>query len=369
LQTICQKAHLYPDFDQEIKVVRQLLSNELFFYVVDVREPVLGKYINELDILAYAARPVIPVLNFTASASAQTKVWKEHLARLNFHTQVVFDTVAFKADDEKRLLKQIQTILSDRYELLESIIEQHQQQRSELAENACLMISELLVDAGGLYIDCANNTTAIDAAQSSLQEKIREADTRCMQSVLQIYRFQSASISSSELNIDQGEWKLDLFDDSNIQRFGIAVGSGAAKGALLGAGFDLFTAGMSLGAGTATGALAGALLQTGQRYRHELNARIKGHRSVCATEATLRVMLLRQLDLLNKLQRRGHAAMDAVSVESLSGEDLPEEFQSWLKQLHGNPQWSRLGTRFDSQDESRNSFIAEVAGLLKQRLK
>ena len=369
LRAICQIAHLYPDFDQEIKVIRQLLSNELFFYVVDVREPVLGKYINELDILAYAARPVIPVLNFTASASAQTKIWKEHLAQLNFHTQVVFDTVAFKADDEKRLLKQMQTILSDRYELLESIIDQHEQQRSELVESACLMISELMVDAGGLYIDCANNTASIDAAQSALQEKIRDADTRCMQSVLQLYRFQLASISSTELSIDQGEWKLDLFDDSNIQRFGIAVGSGAAKGALLGAGFDLFTAGMSLGAGTATGALAGALLQTGQRYRHELNARIKGYRSVCASEPTLRVMLLRQLDLLNKLQRRGHAATDALSVESLSGEDLPEEFQDWIKQLHGNPQWSRLSKRFDSQDESRNHFVTEVADNLKQKLK
>ncbi|WP_409526467.1 GTPase/DUF3482 domain-containing protein [Nitrincola sp. MINF-07-Sa-05] len=367
LRLICKKTHEYPEFDQEIKVVRQLLSNELFFYVIDVREPVLGKYINELEILAYAARPAIPVLNFTASPSAQTRTWKEHLARLNFHTQVVFDTVAFRADDEKRLLKQMQTILSDRYELLESIIEQHVRQQSELVDNACRIISELLTDAGGLYIDCANNESAINTAQATLQDKIRDADTRCMQSVLQLYRFQSTTLSSSALNIDQGEWKLDLFDDTNLQRFGVAVGSGAAKGALLGAGFDLFTAGMSLGAGTATGALAGALLQTGQRYRHELSAKIKGHRSICATEPALSAMLLRQLDLLNKLQHRGHAAVDAVTVESMSKEDLPEEFQSWIKHLHENPQWSRLGTRFDSQDEGRSLFITQVAGAIKSK--
>ncbi len=51
----------YPQFQQEAKVVRQLLQSDLLFYVIDCREPVLGKYCDELKILQYSARPVIPI--------------------------------------------------------------------------------------------------------------------------------------------------------------------------------------------------------------------------------------------------------------------------------------------------------------------
>lgn len=366
LNWICSEASCYPAFDQEIKVIRQLLCNELYFYVVDVREPLLGKYINELEILSYAARPIIPVLNFTASRNARAGEWKSQLAQLNFHTLVLFDTVAYQEKDEKRLLKQMQTILSDRYDLFEQIIEQHDEQRRHLLDEACRQIAELLIDAGAFYIECDNQPPAITEAQNSLQQQIREADRVCMQSILEVYRFHTTALTSHELAIDQGEWRLDLFDDSNLQRFGIAVGSGAAKGALAGAGFDLLTVGMSLGTGTAVGALAGALLQTGQRYRHELNARIRGYRSVCVADETLRVMMLRQLDLLDKLRRRGHAAMNALSVEAMNAKSLPEAFDAWIKLLRGNPQWSRLNSRrYMQANQERNEFAAELTEALK----
>ena len=65
LQYFLQHLSDYPELIQEAKVLRALLNNDIIFYVIDLREPILGKYCDELKILSFAAKPVIPVLNFT----------------------------------------------------------------------------------------------------------------------------------------------------------------------------------------------------------------------------------------------------------------------------------------------------------------
>src|SRR5690606_39997878 len=46
-------------FEQEAKVLRQLLASDAAFYVIDARDPVLGKHRDELEILAACARPLL----------------------------------------------------------------------------------------------------------------------------------------------------------------------------------------------------------------------------------------------------------------------------------------------------------------------
>ena len=41
------------DFNQEAKVLRQLLQSDMALYVVDAREPVLNKYKDELTVLSW----------------------------------------------------------------------------------------------------------------------------------------------------------------------------------------------------------------------------------------------------------------------------------------------------------------------------
>ncbi len=61
-------------FSQEAKAIGRVLQSDIALYVIDARDRVLGKHRDELDILARCARPVVPVLNFTASADARTSV-------------------------------------------------------------------------------------------------------------------------------------------------------------------------------------------------------------------------------------------------------------------------------------------------------
>ncbi|MFT4608388.1 MAG: small GTP-binding protein, partial [Chitinophagales bacterium] len=66
LKTIIDQKDRYVDFEQEIKVLRQSLKSDILLYIIDVREPLLGKYRDEVAILSKAGKPILPVFNFIA---------------------------------------------------------------------------------------------------------------------------------------------------------------------------------------------------------------------------------------------------------------------------------------------------------------
>ena len=93
------------------KVIRQLLASDMAIYVVDAREPVLGKYKDELTVLAWSAIPVMPVFNFTDSQDANIEEWQQMLARRGLHVSTRFDSVAFEFEDEMTLWQNLATML------------------------------------------------------------------------------------------------------------------------------------------------------------------------------------------------------------------------------------------------------------------
>ena len=68
-------------FEQEAKVLRQLLASDAGLYLIDAREPVLAKYRDELAVLAACGKPIVPVLNFASAGQAQDEAWRDALAR------------------------------------------------------------------------------------------------------------------------------------------------------------------------------------------------------------------------------------------------------------------------------------------------
>src|SRR5690606_11088901 len=128
LQGFLQQLADDPALHQEAKVIRQLLGDDLIFYVIDCREPVLGKYIDELTIIAMAGKPVIPVLNFIGDSGHQLPRWEEQLADMGLHAIVRFDTVIFNFEDEKRLYQKIQALVTSRHNQLQLLIDDRQRQ-------------------------------------------------------------------------------------------------------------------------------------------------------------------------------------------------------------------------------------------------
>ena len=97
------------DFNQEAKVLRQLLQSDMALYVVDAREPVLNKYKDELTVLSWCAKPVMPVFNFIGGQDLAE--WAAMLARRTLHVYSGFDTVAFDFEGEIRLWENLATML------------------------------------------------------------------------------------------------------------------------------------------------------------------------------------------------------------------------------------------------------------------
>ena len=64
-------------FEQEAKVLRQLLASDAGLYVIDAREPVLAKYKDELAVLAGCGKPLLPVLNFVAQPGHRDEEWRQ----------------------------------------------------------------------------------------------------------------------------------------------------------------------------------------------------------------------------------------------------------------------------------------------------
>ena len=351
----------YPQFRQEAKVIRQLLNCDLLFYVIDCREPVLGKYRDELRILQYSARPVIPILNFTSPEKARTERWTEQLARMHLHATVTFDTVVYSFEGEKRLYQKMQSLLGQHYDALQYLIDERQQQWKLSYEAATRSIAELLIDAGAYRIEVAANQTRMDAELDLLHASIRRAETECVQTLLQLFRFGPDLVSANALPISSGHWDSDLFDPDTLKMFRGRAGSAAMKGAAAGAGIDLLTGGLSLGAATAIGAGAGLLLSGGKRFGRDISARVRKQRQLCIDEATLEVIWHRQRHLLDALIDRGHAAQQAVQFGDFTDYELPEQWSVWIGKIRSNRHWTRLDGNAALSDPDREQLVEEIA--------
>jgi len=361
LLAFIQRKDDFPELEQEIKVLKALLSNDLIFYVIDVREPILGKYRDELKILSYAAKPIIPVLNFIEAGEANIGIWQTQLARLNLHAFVNFDSVVFKFLDEMKIYQKMQTLLFDHEPQLEALIEQRQQQWLQREKAAQKLIASLLVEVTACRFKAANNEESIKQKSEQLQAKVRLLESQTLTQLLSIYEFKQDDLDLYELPIQEGRWELDLFSADNLQELGIKATSNFVKGAGVGVAVDLVAAGMTLGAAAVVGGVAGVLWGVKQRYYDELQAKLKGHRYLCVDDITLQVLWKRQLHLLSALQQRGHASLNKVPIDDkvISKTELPKAWGRWLNLSRQNPQWANINDNIQSSLANKKSALIE----------
>lgn len=368
LLSLIQRESEFPELNQEIKVIKALLSNDIIFYVIDVREPILGKYRDELKILSYAAKPIIPVLNFIDQGAANISTWQTQLARLNLHAFVSFDNVLFRFSDEMKIYQKMKTLLTHYEVQLDALIEQRQQQWQVRELAAQKLIATLLVETAACRFKADNTEDSINKVSEQLQSSIRLLEKKTLTQLLMLYQFTQQDIDQCDLPIHQGHWALDLFSTENLQEFGIKASGNFAKGAGVGVAVDLMAAGLTLGTATVAGGLVGVLWGVKQRYYEEIQAKLKGHRYLCADDLTLQVLWLRQLSLLSALQQRGHASMTKMSL-SKSSEHLliaEKQWSKWLSSARQHPQWTTLNASDQPLlADKKNQLIKQITEYLK----
>ncbi len=368
LQRFLNSSEARQRFEQEAKVLRQLLQSDAGFYVIDAREPVLAKYRDELAILTMCGKPLLPVLNFVNSTEQREPAWREVLARLALHALVRLDAIAPPQDGEQRLYENLSLVLDSQRPRLQRLIEHNQAQVLVRRKAAYRLIAELLVDVSA----CRRSVhpDQLEEAIQNLHRDVRQREQTCVEALLKLYAFRKDDAQASALPLQEGRWGDDLFNPATMKQLGIKVGGGMAAGAATGVGIDLLTGGLSLGMATVVGAAVGGLTQTFRNYGERLKGKWRGERELTVNDSTLRLLAIRQQRLLNALEQRGHAAQARIQMDTPLEQQWREgELAQSLKTARAYPAWSSLNANKPQQDLQRTEEIERLAGsLAKQQL-
>ncbi|MGO1686874.1 MAG: DUF3482 domain-containing protein [Psychrobacter sp.] len=366
------------DYSQEAKVIRQLLASDMAIYVVDAREPVLGKYKDELAILSWAAIPVMPVFNFTDNQDANIDDWQTMLARRNLHISTRFDSVAFEFEDEMHLWQNLATMLTHA-EMLEHLMVRRTENWAQLYDEANIIVADFLLNVAAFVREVSDDDDPMPVLKE-MQEAVRQSERAMQHSLLNLYKFYDNAVAVTSLELQA--YQQDPFDPELLKSYGIRTTSGAAAGALLGLGIDAAALGTTLGLGAAIGGIAGGLLSN----TSSIADKITGVKRLYIDPATLTLLATRSMDLLTAIRHRGHAATDATQllykgeisgVDTSATDDNKDEednvitlwpthkLPSELKKARGKPQWSSLSS---GKSEQAQLLRADMAWSLSSKL-
>ena len=354
-------------FEQEAKVLRQLLASDAGLYVIDAREPVLAKYRDELAVLAACGKPLLSVLNFSGHPQQREPQWRDALARLGLHALVRFDTVAPPLDGERRLYESLALLLEQARPQLERLIADHEAQTRARHQAGARLIAELLIDCAACRRSVVAQPTLEQGEIRALHDAIRQREQTCVDALLRLFAFRKDDARPGDLPLLDGRWGDDLFNPETLKQLGVNVGGGLAAGAAAGAGIDLLVGGLSLGAATVIGALAGGGLQTARNYGSRLLGKLKGQRELTVDDGVLRLLALRQRQLLAALAARGHAATEAIQLDAPSDKSWREaRLPEALRKARAHPEWSSLNRQARLEHSERQEQVSLLAEQLGQ---
>ncbi len=344
LQTFLASAAAESEFSQEAKVIRQVIDSDMALYLIDAREPIVGKYRDELSILSLCAQPVMPVFNFCQQGDL--RAWREMLARRTLHVSTAFDTVAFDFEGEMQLWDNLATMLPVR-DALDRWIAHRRQDWQRLEEEALRQIAHFLLEIAAFSREIPDNEDT-GPTLASMQEQVRQRERQLHQELLSLYRFYHSTINPEELTLRHRE--QDPFDPELLRAHGIKTGSAMAAGATVGMGIDAMALGTTLGMGAVIGGLIGGILPNTRL----LSDKISGIKRLQIDDATLTVLAARNLSLLDSLRQRGHAAQSAIVLGQGRAPWAKTAQQAGalptpLRRARGKPEWSALNTHRPAQ--------------------
>lgn len=344
------------DFNQEAKVLRQLLQSDMALYVVDAREPVLNKYKDELTVLSWCAKPVMPVFNFIDGRDLTE--WTTMLARRGLHVYSGFDTVAFDFEGELRLWDNLATMLPER-NVLDDLMAMRRKEWAQIDTDSRRDIAHFLLDVAAYKQEIDENDPP-EPVLAKMQAAVRQLERTFQQQLFQNYRFYHDEIDTGEWVLQ--EFRQDPFDADLLKAYGIRTGTGAATGALIGLGVDMVTLGGSLGLGTAIGGILGGMLPNMQ----DISDKLSGKQTLYIDPESLTLLAARALDLLAALQKRGHAAQNQIQLISGKTPWKPERLPGELNKARSQAKWSSLNTGLtENSRRERADAAAALAGKLK----
>lgn len=315
LTNVTQDAALQADFDQEFKILNQLKQCDIILYVIDLRQAPLGKYLDELSILACANKPIVPILNFCDAEHNHEQAWRQCLAERQLHAHVRYDTVAFYLADERKLYQTLQSLAPDHYNTLQALMKQREQDAEQRLQSAQDALARMLAHCATSQYICQAQTPTNKETQQ-FENSIRQQEQAFIAQCLTLYDFRDQDVALNDLALQEGQWQQDLFDADTLKSWGINTGTSAVTGAAIGAGIDILSAGLTLGTATTLGAILGAGVQTGRSFKTTLLNKLRKRSVLALTPNSLMALMWRGCQLISHLHHRGHAAQQAYRGEA-----------------------------------------------------
>ena len=347
------------EWAQEAKVLRQVLASDAALYVVDAREDVLPKYKDELTVLSWCAKPVMPVFNFIHGQNMDE--WQTLLARRSLHVSSRFDTVAFDFLGEMVLWQQLATLLGQP-PALSALTAFRQQEWQQLERQAYVLVAQFLVDAAACVRQFEDKSRS-QAVLDEMQAAVAAHESSLHQQLFALYRFYYSDADIQGQQVLRA-FHQNPFDAELLKDYGIRTGKAAATGALLGLGVDALTLGTSLGLGATIGGVLGGLAGNWQ----VLYDKIQGIETLMIDNATLTLLAARSLHLLQTLKSRGHAATNSVVLQDKVA--LPwkaDALPKVLQQARLQPKWSALNPAYEPQSRKRQEAVEALAARLAEQ--
>ena len=344
------------EWAQEAKVLRQVLASDAALYVVDAREDVLPKYKDELTVLSWCAKPVMPVFNFIHGQNMDE--WQTLLARRSLHVSSRFDTVAFDFSGEMVLWQQLATLLGQP-PALSALTAFRQQEWQQLERQAYVLVAQFLLDAAACVRQFEDKSRS-QAVLDEIQAAVAAHESSLHQQLFALYRFYYSDADIQGQQVLRA-FRQNPFDAELLKDYGIRTGKAAATGALLGLGVDALTLGTSLGLGATIGGVLGGLAGNWQ----VLYDKIQGIETLMIDNATLTLLAARSLHLLQTLKSRGHAATNSVVLQDKVA--LPwkaDALPKVLQQARLQPKWSALNPAYEPQSRKRQEAVEALAARL-----
>ncbi|MBS0316327.1 MAG: GTPase/DUF3482 domain-containing protein [Proteobacteria bacterium] len=363
-------------FEQEAKVLRALVDQaDAAMLVIDTREPVLPKYRAEAEILAWCAKPIMPVLNFVRDPASRQRDWHQALEEGNLHARVAFDAVAPFVGAERQLYGDLGTLLPARRQQLAGIVDALALEARERRRAACRVVAAGLIDVAAMRRSLPAHEFADKLRQRAFvrafQDEVRRHARRAIDELLALFAFRPGDAELADLPELAGRWQDDLFNPELLKEAGKRLGTGALIGAGLGAVADVALAGLSLGAASALGATLGGAASGGWRpLWRKLENRMAGVQELTVEDPVLWLLAGHLLDAVRALAERGHAAIARLELSAQAGDPAGElrPVVRALEPARGHPEWERATGRRARRNAERAELETELARLLDQGL-
>jgi GTPase Era involved in 16S rRNA processing len=249
-------------FNDEIELLRPIISGAGIIYVVDGSKPYSEEYEAEMEILRWTGEPSMALINHIDDAD-YTLEWKRALGHY-FKMVRTYNPMTASLSDHISILESMAQLKEEWISPVKSSIVLFEEYHKSMLNRSAEVLTKLVYDALGhkerisiISEDVEDKDR--DRVENRYKEYLRNLEINAQKEIEKIWKHDYLEKSQTLLTFED----IDLFSKKAASVFGLTrkelLIMGATSGAIAGAGIDLLFLGHTLLLGGAIGGLVGGV--------------------------------------------------------------------------------------------------------------